>query len=357
MSYGEMRSNKLFPYLLNFKKGLAKGFVSLQVGLTHECLNKCVMCQHWARPNSNPTGVRFVNVEKLIENVIKPFKDMRGETICFSGGEPFNHPELGRIIKACLPEIGIGFITSGAGTALTDEIIKDLAQAEWIRISLDAVEPEVYKKSRGPGYEQVLENIHKYVMAGCKLGFGITVHKFNYEHIRNTLGWISSNVPKSQIESIRLWFVRGEKDLEIDSEDKANVYHVYRDHMFTHDLVERGNVDAVMRQACGLPELPEDASQLRCVVPLVHTYIDASLRVFACCIHAGDAEIKPAGPMIGDMEFSNLHLLWDKVLKDEDSKRNYGDHPSCAGCITRLYTVNKTYQQIENAGLDKKNFI
>lgn len=356
-----MRSNKVFPYVLNAVKGIATGFISLQVGLTHECLNRCVMCQHWARPKAG--SLRYAETGKLIDHVIAPFVNMGGETICFSGGEPFNHPSLLRILKTCNElNLGIGFITSGAGTSVTgplsDELLSELKKTKWLRISLDAVDPTIYKESRGPGYEQVMSNLSAYIGYGIKLGFGITAHKRNGKHIPEIIKWIKREVPQEQIESIRLWFVRGEPELELDADTMLAVKNEVKEALGDLKQLVDTNIDAFEAQAQGFPELPPDAGQLRCVVPLVHCYVDASLRAFACCIHAGDAELKPAGPAIGDMTLFTLRDLWDKVMNDEHHRRkDYGKHPSCAGCTLRLYTINKTMKEIEDGMLHRGNFL
>lgn len=356
-----MRSNKVFPYLMNVKRGKANGPVSLQVGLTHECINKCIMCQHWARPNANPKAVKYADTVALLTNVIKPFVHMDGETICFSGGEPFNHPDLLKINEWCQPELGIGYITSGAGLSVNgadDKVYQSLAKCEWIRISLDAVDKGIYEQSRGPGFDDVMTNIPRYVKAGCKLGFGITLHKRNAWHVPEAIEWIKKNIPVQQIESIRLWFVRGEKELELDDDSKLSVKNIIGAALGRlHETVDT-NFDAFEKQAQGFPEVhPDSLKSTRCVVPLLHLYIDASLRAFACCVHAGDAEIKPAGPVLWDMTKKRLDEVWEEILENEDKKHDYGQHKSCEGCTLRLFTINENMRFIEDYKLHRRNFI
>ena len=140
-----MRSDKLFPYILAAKKQWLSTPISLQVGTTHTCVNRCVMCQHWARDQKGP--VKTLDFERFRDNVLHPFAALGGESICYSGGESMEHPQMMEILDAT-HNLGIksGVITSGAGRAYFGDIAA-MNGCHWVRVSLDAVDAETYAVS------------------------------------------------------------------------------------------------------------------------------------------------------------------------------------------------------------------
>lgn len=347
MSYAEYREDKLFPLVHAAKKGITRGPISLQVGTTHICVNRCVMCQHWTRPQVKRAATVYLNKDLFYKNVLDPFHDMSGDTICYSGGEAMEHPDMIEVVRQTLKRhVGVGLITSGAGKAFEGDI-SVLKDCEWIRVSLDAVELAPYMESRGPGFHEVMDNLQRLIRLQAPLGFGITVHKKNVGHVQKVIDWIHRNVPMEIIRGgIRLWLVRGESSLEPSVEDRLKLLSDLRDIPIWKDVPDH-NMPDFAKMCHGESELPKGILAVRCGVPLVHLYIDASLRGFPCCIYAGDAEAKPVVDPEWDLSKQTLHEVWSDIVFKEASKFDHGTNKkACQGCTLRLATINQMLDRV-----------
>jgi len=361
MSYTDDRLNKVVPYLVAASKGWAEGPISYQVGLTHACVNHCVMCQHWQRPKGDAKGASLAPTAAM-RSVLREMRTMGAESVCFSGGEPMLHPDVWSFIGEALP-MQVGIITGGVGVAFKNPDLDLLRKCAWVRVSLDAVDGETYYASRGPGFIDAIANTTLMAESQVPLGFGITVHKLNADKLEDVLRFILYLKQNGALlESVRLWLVRGEAELSITDAQADRLSQRVLPMLWSLEIkhVPTNAVELTQRLSVSKtkPELPENAADLRCVVPLVHLYIDAQLRVFPCCIHAGDAEIEPPAPPIADLKMVTLQQVWDMIrIAEKRRERDYGKHPACAGCTLRLYTINKGFADAKAAGLLSPHFL
>ena len=206
--YENYRKDKVLRYLDSFKNNYRKFPPSLQVALTDRCFNKCSMCGHWKRKDKME-----LNIDAVIRFLtIGYHKGL--ETVCYSGGDPFAYgvDSLSRLLDYHEEfKIPFGFITSGFLSGQHISLIDKIANAEWIRVSLDAIDSVIYEKCRG-GVKSpmILKSMYVLREAGANVCFGVTVTKDNIYHIPDILRFATLFGTKE----VRLWVVRENPDLE-----------------------------------------------------------------------------------------------------------------------------------------------
>lgn len=287
-------------------KGGARGMpISMHVALCDACFNRCIMCDHPSRQTMarmNP----FDWLEKL-----RWFAASGLESVCYAGGDPMAYSDFNQIMEGhVLLDVAFGMTITGYVPKFIDMGL--MAKAEWVRVSLDAVTPEVYEKVRGKTpVEKVLKSIELMVQNKVKVGLGITLHADNVDDLPNVMAFAE-----------RL----GITDIE------------------THHIVPDSGARAV--------RVPEKWNRKiepfqNCHAALYQLYIDAKGDVYPCCITAGDAQAAPQAYALGNIFTDSWReLIWPKVV--EYSKLNIKDLPEICRtcCAQRLSQINKVCGEI-----------
>lgn len=154
--------------------------VSVELSFTNRCNLACVYC--------SDQGLRVrqgVTDDFQIEVLFRLFDDLRkGGTkgvVIEGGGEPTLHPDFEEIVNyASNTGLALGLITNG-----TKELGKDiLKKFEWIRISLDASNPEEYFNIKKVNcFERVMANISNYGKYCETVGVGFVVTNANISEL------------------------------------------------------------------------------------------------------------------------------------------------------------------------------
>ncbi|MBE5913078.1 MAG: radical SAM protein [Pseudobutyrivibrio ruminis] len=133
------------------------------------CNNKCVHCFFGTNEKQNPV---FMNVDRLKRLLIE-LKVLGVKSIEFSGGgEPTTHDDIREIVKYAY-ELGfdIGIVTNGL---LLNRLSGMYHMFKFIRVSVDAATPELYKKIHGVDcFDKVINNIRMVVESGNNKNIGI----------------------------------------------------------------------------------------------------------------------------------------------------------------------------------------
>lgn len=156
--------------------------VTVEFDLTNRCNNKCPKCIGWANGKTQDE----LTLEEA-EDYLKQVVDLGAKGLIFTGGgEPLVHFNfVNALTKAKELGLHIGLITNGLALA-SNNIYPILANCDWVRISLDAGNPEMYKKTHGMEIEAwtlVLENIEKLTFykdilkSKCVIGLGYLTGK------------------------------------------------------------------------------------------------------------------------------------------------------------------------------------
>lgn len=182
-------SDKVFYHLeelVAWKKDGQVNPVTIEIHPSNACNNSCFYCC------MDKVKDQKIMSKEEIAYAINYTKNLRAKGIIFSGG---GEPTIAPCFEDALyfaKDLGldIGVITNGIN--LTNSKRKTiLEKATWVRISLDAMDPETYKKIRGTDFwETVVSNLHKlleerkYFHRKPTIGLQIVVNKYNYTKIR-----------------------------------------------------------------------------------------------------------------------------------------------------------------------------
>lgn len=341
MGYIEYRKHKILRYLDSLKNGWRKFPPSLQVSLTDYCFNKCIMCGHWKRKNKSS-----LDLTRLIE-FLTYGQDHGLETVCYSGGDPFLYGEdLNILMRWHIDNnVKFGFIT--AGYVPWGQIdFGLLPKAEWVRCSLDAVDPDVYRASRGGiSCDKVVESIEMMVANNVNVCFGITIHRKNETNIKDIFDFaISLN-----IHEVRAWIVRNVDGLEPENKALlASMLSLYRQ-LFKMTNIDNNLVDTLNILESKREQLPFD----RCYACLFQLFIDANGDVYPCCIIAGDTESSANHSPLGNIHNDSWRVI--KSWIDNFSALSFKELPAICrrNCILRLSTIN----HFANKYWEEQNFI
>jgi MoaA/NifB/PqqE/SkfB family radical SAM enzyme len=171
----------LFPHKLAALPGNLSGAdpsypVSVELSLTSACDLECVWCSDRA--------LRAVCPDRLDPGVLRRlFGDLaaggtRGVTI-EGGGEPTVSPLFpGAVRAAAEAGLSVGLITNGAWSRPPDRDVLEALQ--WIRVSLDACDPETYRRLKGRDrFRTVMGNLRRLAGLDLVLGAGHVVTRLN----------------------------------------------------------------------------------------------------------------------------------------------------------------------------------
>lgn len=159
---GFYSKSKLLKHLDRLKMWEEEGYtypILAHFEITSECNNKCPLCSVFLKDKESehvPTST--------IKDVISQMADMKLKALLIGGGEPSCHPDLENII-AFTKEKGIDVAFPTNGYELSDSLVETAVKnCTWVRVSLDASNPKMYKKTHGMGgeaFNQVVNNISR----------------------------------------------------------------------------------------------------------------------------------------------------------------------------------------------------
>lgn len=128
----------------------------------------------------------MISRDKMIE-IIDDLVAMGVKAVTLSGGgDPLVYPHINETIEGLL-NVGIKLATLTNGSMLKNKTAELLAKgASWVRISMDAADPELYAKTRGVSQEEfgkVCDNIKNFAAIKrkeCELGINFIVNENNH---------------------------------------------------------------------------------------------------------------------------------------------------------------------------------
>lgn len=162
----------------------------IRIKPTNICNHNCYYC-HYKNPyltldEYNPND--FIPHDKMME-IIDDMEKMGVKAVTFSGGgEPLVYPYIEEAMEKILNAgIDLSIITNGS--MLTGRKAQILANAKWVRISIDSIIPENYAKIRGiseNAMDVLLKNIEEFAKIkndDCEFGVNFVIGKENYKEI------------------------------------------------------------------------------------------------------------------------------------------------------------------------------
>ena len=138
----------------------------LRISITDRCNERCLYCmpegyRGWERGPDHLTADEIVSVVRAAAGL--GFRKFR-----LTGGEPLVRAEVPEIVRAmaAIPGVErIGLSTNGTRLARLAQPLRD-AGVRTVNISLDALDPQIYRRVTGGDVTQVLDGIRAAVAAG-----------------------------------------------------------------------------------------------------------------------------------------------------------------------------------------------
>jgi len=163
----------------------------IRIKPTNKCNHNCNYCHYASGQYLDLEGQENRNQipwEKMAE-IIQDMADIGVKAVTFSGGgEPLLYPNIVQAMQMILDNnIDLSIITNGY--LLKDKAAELLAQAKWVRISLDAGSQETYARTRGislESFSRVCSNIENFALLkgqNCELGINFVVNRENADEI------------------------------------------------------------------------------------------------------------------------------------------------------------------------------
>jgi radical SAM protein with 4Fe4S-binding SPASM domain len=302
MTY-DRRTAKIARYIPLVEGGRGGKPVSLQVALTDRCFNRCIGCGHPQRTSSTMTidaWLQFLNTLQQQPGA------MALESVCYSGGDPFAYPAFNDVMRWHIANgVALGATVTGFLPPFID--LKLLATAaKWVRVSLDAVDPDLYERVRGktPLFK-VIDGIDDMRAAGVHVGLGITLHPDNEAHLPEVLEWAKA---------------RGITDI-----DARYAYPASNPLWKDAELQDRGVMDFNY-----------------CSAVFFQLYIDSNGAVYPCCVTAGDTRAAPQGADLGNIFNDPWPAIWTNAVRYSLTPRRHLPDVCRTCCVQRLSEINHT---------------
>ena len=173
-------ADKILGHADRIREWLATGRsrpITVEIDLTNRCNQSCPRCFGF-HPKRDAAQMGLEDARRILGQV----RDLGARGLTFTGGgDPLVSPIVVPALRfARKLGLDLGFITNAASlTAETGRAILDCCQ--WVRVSLDAATPEVYKLTHGmdaAAFQRVLDNVRLLVRlkrqggSGCTVGLG-----------------------------------------------------------------------------------------------------------------------------------------------------------------------------------------
>lgn len=270
--------------------------ISLQVALTDSCFNRCIGCGHPNREQHKMDVTDWLGFLLVAR--------AHGiESVCYSGGDPMAFPPFNEVMEWHIRnQVDFGCTITGYVPPAIN--LGYLSRARWVRVSLDAIDADVYEKVRGKTpLAKVLKGIDDMLAVGVNVQLGVTLHRENEGQLPKILDW-----------------AKGKGITNIDS---RYAYPMSNPKWSDVDMGQRG-------------VLPFN----NCKAALYQLYIDSDGSVYPCCITAGDTRSAAQGATLGNIYTEEWQNIWERVV--EYSEKPLHNLPDICRtcCVQRLSEIN-----------------
>lgn len=260
-----------------------------------------------AHPERNYNPARMMPYEKAVE-LLDDFIDMGVKAVQYTGGgEPTVHPKFPEVIAATIErDLPFSVVTNGVNVSKKC-LAPFLAEASWVRVSLDAGTPGTYGQVRqvSPSqFQDALDAVsdirdqRERQGTGCVIGVGFVVSPDNWHEV---------------IEAAQVAKLAGADNFRISAQFSVDDERLF-DGIFDRasalcrqaEKLGDGAFQVVNRFGDRLADLRQKRPDYdRCGYQYFTTYIGADLNVYRCC---GTA-YNPRG-LLGSVKDKRFRALW-----------------------------------------------
>ena len=273
-----------FPDKLNsFKNNIVTAPIYVRIKPINKCCHNCGFCVYnssYSNMHNTMNKVDTISKEKLFE-ILNDFKDMGVKAVTYSGGgEPLLHPNITEVMRKTINNnIDLSIITNGE--LLSEDNAKVLANAKWIRISMDYCNAAMFKQSRGGSetrFIKIIDNIRNFSNIKsneCTLSINYIITKENYTMLYDA----AKLLKELKVDNVRMFpvlttdenFINYHKPLEkvvldqlkhIRNELSSDNYKTYDSYNITKYEIDRKYTTCYIMQT--VPAIGADCNVYNC---------------------------------------------------------------------------------------------
>ncbi len=304
--YSELKIFHHIDRIDGFLKGNRVAPVYVRVKPTNVCNQRCFYC---AYANDSLFDGRKVDTREsipwdIMEKTLYDFDEIGVKAVTFSGGgEPLCYHSI-KDTLALVQKLGIDYSMITNGQALEGEVVDQLKNAKWIRVSFDSSRPETYRSIRQVDtHNKVVQNIANFAKEksrDCTLGINCVISKDNADEVFE----ICSLVKKLGVNNIKL--------SPIAVKDDGKRYHDSIKKIVSEQIalakkeLENSDFRIVDKYTCDL-ELPTSYHKqyTKCYIQNFFAVIGADSKVYRCHQRAYTKEGE-----LGDLKQTSFKDLW-----------------------------------------------
>jgi len=349
----QFSSDKILAHLDRINEWQEKGIsraITFELDMTNICNQKCPRCFGFDNQIQHRESLSLT----AAKDIVKQIKDIGGLGLTFTGGgEPLCNPATGQVVQYA-KKIGldIGFITNGysLNVKISELLVRNCT---WIRISLDADTPEIYKLTHGmdaKAFNKVIENIKLLVMKkklnpDCTIGIGYLTSRETKKGIYN-MALLGKKLGVDYVQYRPLLREFGGKIINYDSAiQKQIIKQIEKSIALSDDSI---NILYSKHKYESMLHGKEFREYDICYGHNFAAVVCADKKMYICCHFRGVNKY-----CIGDLSKDSLHKIWNSAQR----KRVY-ENINMKECVPlcRCNTFNTILWNIKQKKVHK-NFI
>lgn len=154
-------------------KACPKNAIRSDGTIDRDLCDNCMKCTDICYAEAKRVAGKDYTTEELYKEIEKdkPFYEIYGGGVTFSGGEPLTHGKELRDIARMCKEKGIGTMVESCGFANYDGFKDALPYIDGMFMDIKHIDSEKHRELTGQGNELILENIRKI----CEGGMPVTI--------------------------------------------------------------------------------------------------------------------------------------------------------------------------------------
>lgn len=312
------------------RRGVQPAPAQVQLIITNRCNSRCKFCAYRMpgyTSNQLFNAADQLDYAKVIE-ILDDCVDLGVRAIQVTGGgEPTIHPRFTAIVKDIFARgLDLALVTNG--NAIPEEAVPLLAEAAWVRFSIDAGYPVTYsalRGVRGDTFRRTWDTIRGLVETKRRLktdvviGIGFVVTEENYREVIAA----TETARDAGVDNIRISAVFQSDGAAYFDECHDEAMELCRK---AAELETPG-----FRVFNNFDHRFEDLEQSRphyiaCGIQHFNTYIGADLNVYRCCVNAYNRR-----GLVGSIREQRFANLWRSDAKRQDFA-NF-DARDCPWCM------------------------
>lgn len=318
----------------------------LTFSITGACNLVCTHC--WVEADSTSSTMHVP--EETVRRILMEYREMGGEGIRFTGGEPLLHPSLLSLLRfAC--DIGFEKVATQTNAILLNEehvaAMREMACSGLsLQISLDGAKAATHDMVRGEGaFKGVLQGIHRLVDGGLgnNISLFFTEMRHNLEEIPDILELADSLGIASVATGALVLCGRAEKDSLVappSSEQYFKLLHRYETDSRFRGIYERIGTTAAIEWLKG------DSPRRESCTFVENPYLSFGGRLYPCVLcHTDEYAVQKVFEKSMASSFAEGAPLWSSLLRISQSRaktldecRDCPGEDSCAGgCMGRAW--------------------